>query len=289
MTLLNNLFHDRVTSGFALSISTGLAMETLFTPREAVYDPDRVAPVRVSVTKYSYLYINIQTLIRNLLQALPRERLDAISPPMLVEVLAQEMEIIQDLLRIEGQGVCQARFFSTDYSRLFNGYDHFKPRIDKTPLQKRLRWVSDQAKGMLLAEDQSILRVRDHFDIVAPYNVLMLTHLPLDLLSYPIFRSLELLESHTGKIKDRLEFNSKYHHFDDAGFERLPFNRPLLYIFGDSSMIVPTGLKIRRSVLELAKTHRWTPITSVQRVKMDLQTLFKDDPLLKDLRKVPNF
>jgi hypothetical protein len=289
MGLLNNLFHDRVTSGFALSISTGLAMETLFTPREAVYDPERVAPLRVSVSKYNYLFVNIQTLIRNLLQALPRERLDGVSPPMLVEVLQQEIEIIQDLLRIEGQGVCQPTFYSTDYSRLLNGYDHFRLRIDKTPIQKRLRWVSDQAKQMLLDENKSILKVRDHFSLTAPYSVLMLTHLPLDLLSYPIFRSLELLESHTGKIKDRLEFNSKYHHFDDAGFERLPFNRPLLYIFGDSSMIVPTGLKIRRTILELAKTQRWTPITSVQRVRMDLQKQFKDDPLLNDLRKVPNF
>lgn len=65
--------HDRTTSGFPVSISTGLALESIFSPRQAVYDPDRVTPPRVDLSKYQEFWVNTATLFRNMVSASSRE------------------------------------------------------------------------------------------------------------------------------------------------------------------------------------------------------------------------
>ncbi len=69
---MSNPLHLRTVSGFALSISTALAFESIFTPRQAVYDPGRVIPSRIPISRYGFLWINVLTLVRNAYNALDR-------------------------------------------------------------------------------------------------------------------------------------------------------------------------------------------------------------------------
>ena len=285
-----NPLHSRNTSGFALSISTGLAMETLFQPRTDVFDPERVAPPRINIADYSHLWINVLTLIRNAYNAMGREEAYAVASHDMAEVILQEMGVIRDLLKIEGGGFCQPVFYFTDYTTLFKSIpDIFKMRIDKSDIQLRTRDVFNKSKLVINQSDSSILNFRNELKGGEQQKALMLTHLPLDLLSANRFRYAALLESHTGKIKTKSEWNTKYHKLGEDSLDRLPFCRQLLYIFGDNVSITPMSVKIRRSILEIGKLAHWTPVTSAQRVANDIVYRLPDPALAAEIRKIPVF
>lgn len=106
---------------------------------------------------------------------------------------------------------------------------------------------------------------------------LIITHSPVDLLSASEFRSLELLESHTGKIKSRNEWTKKLTSNDK--YSNLPFNPMTLQLLGDHSLLLRNmGPKYIKPVLELAIQRRWSTATTLMKVKYDLQNI--RDPLL---------
>jgi hypothetical protein len=59
-------------------------------------------------------------------------------------------------------------------------------------------------------------------------------------------------------------------------FASLPFHRKLLMIFGDRYLIKPMAGKIREAILECADKRHWTPLTTEDKVKLDLGIDFKD-------------
>ena len=93
---MNNPLHLRTVSGFSLSISTALAFESIFTPRQAVYDPGRVLPPRIPINRYGFLWVNVLTLIRNAYNALDRNLYNKVTPLHMTEVIMQEIELIED-------------------------------------------------------------------------------------------------------------------------------------------------------------------------------------------------
>lgn len=285
-----NPLHGRATSGFPLSIATGLAMETLFTPQQQVYDPERVSPPRITVSSYQELFINVLTLIRNAYQACDAGVAAQVSPMHMVEIIMQEIELIRDLMSNEGKGFAKVVFYFNDYKTLFKRDSLiFKRREDKTYIQKQARFVYDKASEMISRQDDQIKLFNLTLLTTGVKSSLVLTHLPADLLSYNRFQDLGLLESHTGKVKGSFEWNSKYHPCGETDMGRLPFNRQLLSVFGDHSLIVPLPLKARRLILELAIQQRWTPATSVTKVSGDISYFLKDHALAEAIRSIPIF
>jgi hypothetical protein len=68
---------------------------------------------------------------------------------------------------------------------------------------------------------------------------------------YKDYMKFNLLESHTGKIKQPHEFGSKYMQVDDEDMSLIEFREDLLVRFGDHVMFKPDMIKDRR---ELYKT-----------------------------------
>lgn len=92
--------------------------------------------------------------------------------------------------------------------------------------------------------------------------VVLLSHIPVDLLSYNEFPSMCLLESHTGVIKQRGEFHTK---LKGTFTNPLPFNIFTLNIFGDKAMFFDGApIKLRNLVNKLSTRHSWSPITSMR-------------------------
>ena len=285
-----NPLQTRTTSGFPLSIATGMAMETLFTPQQQVYDPGRVAPPRITVSSYQELWVNVLTLIRNAYNACDRALYGSITPHHMVEVITQEMDVITDLLKIEGKDFTTPVFFFNSYKSLIRRDDKvFKLREDKTPLQHQARFIYDKTRDLITRQDDKI----EMFDLTLKSKIskkaLILTHIPADLLSHRQFDTLDMLESHTGKIKKKMEWNTKYHPCGEDDLGRLPFCRQLLTAFGDQSLIVPIPVKARREILALAEKQRWTPATSVNKVSGDLSFGLTDPVLAATMRTVPIF
>ena len=284
-----NPLHYRKTSGFSLSLATGLAMETIFRPRQEVFDPDRVVP-KAPTRAYGALVVNVQTLIRNIINACEQQYWVGLNSGLVLEVLQQEMEVLRSLCLNEGMGRIQPLFFTSDYDTIMVGLSPiFKLREDTTPTLRMLRSLTDNTVLDLRRTHEQVFQIGDVEKMCRASDNLMLTHRPMDLLIYPNVHWLSLLESHTGKIKDYREWNTKYHRFPDARFDRLPFLRVLLYLFGDSSTITPTSLKIRRKILDEAERDRWNPTTSDFRVMSCLSKIFEGEgAILKDLKAINN-
>ena len=107
MSVLTN----RTMSSFPLSIGTALAMETFFNNRILPYDPERQIPDRVDVSLYSTIYINVGTLLRNLMGALPPEAVVTVDVTSVIDTLYTEIEVIESLFSVEGGDLCKQVFY----------------------------------------------------------------------------------------------------------------------------------------------------------------------------------
>lgn len=88
----------------------------------------------------------------------------------------------------------------------------------------------------------------------------IVTHEPHHLLWQYRYQRLYLFESHTGAVKGPADFHTKLKTLKRD--EVFPFNGLSLSIFGDGVHIKPQSLKIRRELLEVAVSAKWTRLTS---------------------------
>lgn len=290
-----NVVESRKMSGFPVSISTGFAMETLFNPRIAVIDPLRVAPPRVSLANYDILSINVLTLLRNIMNASQMKeenemfsdfkRSVDIRPEMLVEALSGEMDLIRSLCAVEGQGRIQSRFYVTDYSTFYRGKGpEYKLRVPNSDKQKA--WFNTVHTALRYAQNSGLPIVQGFKPERQTERNVILTHMVPDLLDFRTVANMELLESHTGRVKTRREWNTKYQPMGTEKFENLPFCKPLLCYLGDKYVLQPLSITIRKTLQDLSIERRWTPMTSESTVYMDCMTKIKNQDIVKVLRQI---
>ena len=160
--------------------------------------------------------------------------------------------------------------------------------MDNTPSQQHMTLMLVEAmKDFFFRNKQDFLHQFDsEFKLNKPEKSLILTHIPYDLLNYTHFNQLDLIESHTGKLKPRNLWYSKYYKFGNEDLNTLPFLRKLLLIFGDSVMIQPMDIRFRRLILDISRNRRWTPLTTESKVMQDLDFDVKERylyDLIRDL------
>jgi hypothetical protein len=267
---MNPLF-NREISAFPLSIGTSMAFESVFTGRLPSYDPNRTIPNQVILSNYNTCFINISTLYRNILGAVSKDvKLEA-NENDFAAVIEQEMDIIESLFKIEGGGTTTPIFYTMSYDRAVSKASSkiVDLRQDRTDLQKHEKAILvktvDKLKNM-----PNIEKYKDYIKAPASTRALIVTHVPYDLLSHEKFGRLDLLESHTGKLKPRYEWSSKYYPLGERDMSHLPFLEKLLLIFGDKVLIQPALTKIRQQVYEVSIKRGWTSMTTKAKVTMDL-------------------
>jgi hypothetical protein len=52
--------------------------------------------------------------------------------------------------------------------------------------------------------------------------------------------------------------------------DRIPFTKFTLLFFGDGNLFAPQDLELRRELVELAETKRWTHVTTDERLTTDI-------------------
>lgn len=279
--------HERSTSGFPVSISTGLALESIFKPRQAVYDPERKPPVQVDISQYQEFWVNISTLFRNMVSASSREVVLNHSLEEVVSVIEQEIEVINSLFSHEGNNLCKPIYYIVDYNTVLKGLHHsIKLRADGTDAQRAISSLLTRVENTLLRRTDEIITCKPDIKPVKPMNALILTHMSYDLLSYKNFHKLDLLESNTGKLKKKHEWNSKYYPVGKADMSHLPFIKTLLMIFGDRHLIHPSIFKLRDLIVQTSLKRGWTPFTTRDKVMLDLEIELKEPMLLSILRSI---
>lgn len=284
---------DRTVGGFPLSIGTSLSFESLFAPRQPVYDPERQIPNKVDINHYGELWINLETLYRNIVGSVEKSVYESTKPTEIKDVMEFEMDIIRSLLEVEGGNTCKPVFYCSEYAELdkLSKMNFVALRTPTTDNQKfyeaSLRETLD--KVFKYQKSKYCARITDTFSPIdrKTRHGLVITHYPYDLLSYPHFSKLDLLESHTGKLKPRNLWYTKYHPLGTEELNTLPFLKVLLVIFGDHVKIRPYLSKVRKQIFDISKRRNWTPVTTSAKVQFDLD-LDLMDPLLKAVLRSVN-
>lgn len=266
------LLAERVMSAPGVSVGTTLALETIL-PNWPVFDPNREKPPAVNLFEYKRVWINLGTLFRNLYSALHRERLSELKSSDAGEALYHEMETIAGAIKEGTQGAVVVHFYWCDYKDLAKLYPKASLRVPAT--EKQLKYRDHMEKAVKLAIRTADLNMPG---LVTTYNTqikpltygktLLITHYPVDLLSEARFGSISLLESHTGVIKNKTLWHTKF--FNGKSLSNIPFNALTLQVFGDDVHFKPLDAKIRNAILEIAEKGHWNWMTTASKMRSNI-------------------
>lgn len=267
---------DRVTGQYPISISSSLALEGAMG-----IHPDHPAG-RYKLKDFKHVRANLKTLFRNYYEAIGKENIQNADIQELIIGFYQELIAYKDLVATETNFQTQAQFYVCDYLGIEQRARHALLRGDRTENQILYTKTMKLVVSEVLKNDEEIAKLY-RFKIEEEQigdSVLIHTHFPIDLTTRS-YTKLSLLESHTGAIKDKSKWYTKY--YNGKELVQIPFREDFLYIFGDSYMFHPLSNVYRKTLLELAKKYNWSFATSRDKIVYGLQTL-KDKHLGETLR-----
>jgi len=268
---IDYILMSRATSSYGVSVGTAMVLESIFEPTAIRIDDTRMAPVKVNIRQYTHHYFNVQTLVRNIINSVPtmsRDQLlkDSNGWKFVLDTLWTEFDIILSLYVDTG---CTPVVYVPSYRDVAKNMDTFNDMSKLKGFKLNLAVLVEDitlaiTKGKL--ETDMTMIVGKHQLPRSNTKTLITTHVALDLLNYKRITKLELLESHTGKLKTPKEFNSKYHKMGKNDMSIFPFQEKLLYVLGDDTYIGIQPLKIRQALYNIAVENKWTPFTSESKV-----------------------
>lgn len=261
-------FGERAVGQLPISVATSLALEGAFGihPDQPPVDP---APIM----QYNHLWINVRTMVRNILGAITKDFYEKFEPHFIHECIHQEMQHIEGAVLSASNGGCSVVFYSPDYGKIKQALPGANYRVPGTEKQFFAEALERVCTTTAVEESQGVDMRSTKIKIEAPtHEALILTHLPIDLLSRYNFRKLDLLESHTGVIKDPAQWYSKL--TNGRELPPLPFNEFTLKVFGDNNNLLSAQpIKVRRAILEVAAQDKWTAITTRDKILASLRKI----------------
>lgn len=273
---MNKILSERTVSSYPISIGTSMALETFGMGSNPPYDPERQV-THASILKYQEMWINLFTLFRNLVGAVKTEDRDRLKPDDIADALAEELDVIDAALMTLSGGKTKPVYYTCSYTGIKNAFAYADLRSDTTEKQKAYTELAEKSINAFYKKYKG-LRVHRHFTLLISPNTktdaIILTHYAIDLLSWKQFKSLALLESHTGHIKPRTEWYTKYTNGKEQ-CARIPWDRRMLQVFGDSNTFAPMKKAVRDAVLAVAEEYKWTQATTTDRIDLGLG-LMKD-------------
>lgn len=270
MVSLANQIVERETGQYPLTIGTSLALEGAIG-----IHPDNPDP-SPAIGNVKALWVNVKTVIRNLINALPTELRGRCLPQDLWEVVYEDLMVIPNVVTDATGGRVGVHFYYTTHRSLKSRFPGAILKEPKTELQHFLQNLEEYTLKLVLENNQHLQISEFDFELLGRWPAsLILTHQPVDLLSRYNFDRLLLLESHTGKVKGAGEWNTKLQNGKEL--VNIPFNKLTLQIFGDSGgTFVGLRSSVRKEVIALATRWGWTSVTTVDKVKTDLVKIAND-------------
>ena len=254
---MNPLLDNRETSSFPLSIPSGLALETLFTPIQDSVDPERIVENLPDLSTYTLYMFNLATLMRNILNSFKFDQIASVPISKLYEILQEEIDFLEGFFQSNNVPIA---FYTNNYAYFKKAYPD---RMRKVSTDRQRRIEDIMSSCLKKAEnDYTVSTFSKDVHFGKEHRGLIFTHIPADLLSYNRFTTLDLLESHTGKIKTRKEWNTKYYPIPNKDMSFLPFMEYLLFTFGDKTMVSPAPLKEREELHSTLLKKNVNPLTS---------------------------
>ena len=265
---------ERTVSAFPVSIGTALAFESLLPPRQKAYDPEREIPDRTNLSDYAEFWINIETLYRNILGSVPTEIKHSLQAMDVLEVLLEEIDYIQTLVKEELGGRTKLVFYRNKHVGLSSAHPYAKLRVPTTPTQIVAHVQLEKVCDTVIKKHEDEFPILDHRRLIKPKTktkALILTHQAYDLHSRQFFDELDLIESHTGVCKKSPQWYTKIN--GGKEFTTIPFNICMLQVFGDSHVFAPQPIALRKQVIELSQKFKWHSATTRDRITFSFDSM----------------
>lgn len=264
--MFNEGIAERAVGQYPLSIPTSLALESAngIHPEIPVDTPP--------ILKFDELWINLRTLHRNFIGSLDKMTADLIDGFESAEVVSEEMERIQAIMQ-ETAPNCKVHFYVSNYAKMEQTYPKATIRRDNTVKQKHFTVTMNECIRKLLEihhgqPNVSVFERKLKYPGEGFPRVVMITHIPYDLLSAKAFKELVLLESHTGSFKRRALWYTKF--YNGKELVQIPFREDMLQIFGDNETFHPMDIRLRKEILEIANQYNWSQVTTTDRIRLSL-------------------
>jgi len=271
---MNKFLSERTVSSYAVSIGTAMALETFGMGQRPAYDPERQVQ-HMPLSKYQEFWINLVTLFRNMVSSVKSEHRDQLKPEDLADCLAEELDVIDAAIAALSGGATRVVYYTCGYTAMKNAFQHAELRVDRTENQRQYTELATKTINAFYKKYKH-LRVHRHFSTMISPNAktkaVMLSHYAVDLLSWKMFANLELLESHTGRIKPRTEWYTKYVNGKERCV-RIPWDRRMLQVFGDQHTFSPLKKAVIDAVLAVAEEHQWTQATTDDRIRLGIGSM----------------
>lgn len=253
------LISDRDMGQIPISIGTSLALEGAFGILEE--NPDN-NPV---INRVDVLYVNLRTLIRNLVGAIKPGDLDSVYPEDLAVMLINEITTIEQAVSQYTSGRVKVVTYLCNYRKLPKRFPFAILKAAKTERQQYAAMREENTViefKELLKHNPNIRIIETDMDLEPdPRKVLMLSSYAVDLLQRYRFSSLILLESHTGAVKSQAMWHSKL--TNGKELSSIPFDQMTLQFFGDNGNLF-TGfpIKYRKVLISIAEKNRWNSLST---------------------------
>jgi hypothetical protein len=263
---------SREMGAIPVSIGTSLAIESAL---GILPDQETDKPF---VNDIDVVWINVRTLYRNLMGAIDKTIRETCFYQDLVEALSNEMQIIEGTFSHVTKGRVSVTFYICSYASVGRRFPYAIHKTPNTPLQKEA-FTMEQHTVKALTESLPSHDYRE-FDIDfdgVPQRTLLITHYPIDLLNRYKFKTLSLLETHTGAVKSPARWYTKLH--DGRDLVNIPFDRMTMQIFGDNVLFSPVPIKIRRAIIEIANKCKWNSTTTKDYIVKSIKD--EHDPVLE--------
>lgn len=252
----------RAQGAYPLSLSTSLAIESITGENKS------------KIKEYNELWVNISTLVRNIYTSLDLDTQNQLSDAELTNVALDEIEQIDSIVR-ESLKPLTVRYYLNDFSFLRERYREAKFRTNDTPKQRFYQALLENTYANIhdyFREEKrdKIEYYRVRIEPKIKTNAIFFTHAFIDLTNRPFFKDLILLESYTGKLKDRSEWYTK---FKAQASSQIPPTLDMISIFGDSVVFYPLPKKYQTLVLDTASQYKWSCVTTQERIKLTLSFL----------------
>jgi hypothetical protein len=238
------------------------------------------------IRQFKGVWINMRTLYRNIVGAMSKDIAAQISAVEIAQILDEEMHVIPDMLREYAGYPVPVTYYFNNMNKLERKYPEAELRKDSTDKQKQYSDKLGDVMKVMLAERRDRFKLFDDQLPGEAVKTLVITHIAYDLLSYKNFGELVLLESHTGKIKNRTLWYSKYYQGRDLAM--IPFTEELLQVFGDTETFHPLDKKLREAIIDVATKRHWHSSTSRDRIVDGIKELPNPAHVLK-MKKIFGF
>lgn len=255
-----------LTSGLPLPIGTSHALETYLAPVHPVYDQKRVVPKPPrALENYDVIYINVYTLARNLISASEDFNLEQAA-----KKLSSDIEWIKGYIKetawikvIFYRTIATKHYLVPSTRKRVKGPQSAKAKMAKHNLENLTSLVTAR-------EDLDIVRMADGIRGTQDMT-LVYTSVPLDLVLHNQHRELSVLSSHTGAVYDKKDLHKKYFPIPRKNMEVFPFNMHLLRFLGDTVILSPSPIGMRKELYEIALANNWSHRTTLAKVESNLK------------------